>query len=295
MKYYICTDGSTVSGPFSKSVIKTMVESGDIDENCFVCGEESEDWTPLKSLNLEKSGTQKIQNLPNQDDNSKIQAEENHLQALDRLVQCQTQLEINGYRNSEIEMLANDGLEFVNAALDSDSDNPKYLNTKGLLYSDGLGNTTAGLSYINHAYQLAPNDIQIKQNFRNLTGQADKTEPKSEGFSPLKLTASIILTSILVWYIFVHGSSLMDFSVTSSPTKQEWLSDFSQAGQILPGGSIMFNRHRLYDVLGEPDRTQSLGDTVYLYYECSDGMIQIETSQFMLNSSSTVTGRINTY
>jgi hypothetical protein len=80
----------------------------------------------------------------------------------------------------------------------------------------------------------------------------------------------------------------------STITKQEWLSKATSAAQFLSGGQIVINRDVLFRAVGEPTSTQSQGDTVYLYWDCADGRIQIVAPDPNLAQRSIV-GHINTY
>lgn len=73
-----------------------------------------------------------------------------------------------GTRNAETDQLARNGIEFIEAALKLVPGSPAYLNTDGLLIADGLGDRKLGLEILQKAAELAPDDIQIRQNIRDL-------------------------------------------------------------------------------------------------------------------------------
>lgn len=99
-------------------------------------------------------------------------AEQLHLQATFRLHECQAHYKVYG---SRLGKPANDGLEFVEAALRLFPDNPKYLNTKALLLADGLGEMNGGMEILRQALRIAPDDIQIRQNLRDVNAALDNS------------------------------------------------------------------------------------------------------------------------
>jgi len=68
------------------------------------------------------------------------------------------------YRPNNVLEKALNGIEFIDAALKISPQNPKYLNVKALLYADGLGKSELGISILENAAQISPNDIQIQEN-----------------------------------------------------------------------------------------------------------------------------------
>jgi hypothetical protein len=104
--------------------------------------------------------------MQSQDDIAK--AEQLHLAAQFRYNEINAHIKVYGTRNAETKQLARNGIEFVEAALKIVPDSPAYLNTYALLIIDGLGDTKLGLEILLDAAQLAPDDIQIQQNIRDI-------------------------------------------------------------------------------------------------------------------------------
>lgn len=63
-------------------------------------------------------------------------------------------------------------------------------------------------------------------------------------------------------------------------------------GLPLPGNTSVAS---FKSTMGEPDKTQSVGDYTYWYYSCSDGMIQIVLDTPVLSYYGAMTGSFNTY
>jgi tetratricopeptide (TPR) repeat protein len=95
-------------------------------------------------------------------------AEQLNLQAELRCIKIQSHIKVYGRRNAAIEQEARNGIEFIEAALKLFPESPRYLNTYALLLADGLGKKKLGLEILEKAAQLAPEDIQRKQNIRSL-------------------------------------------------------------------------------------------------------------------------------
>ena len=103
-----------------------------------------------------------------EDDDAKVKAAQLNLQAGQRYIRINAHIKVYGSRNDETEQLARNGIEFIEAALKLVPDSAACLNTYGLLVADGLGDKKLGLEILEKAAQLAPDDIQIQQNIRDL-------------------------------------------------------------------------------------------------------------------------------
>ena len=99
-------------------------------------------------------------------------AEQNHRQARYRLTMIQSHVRTKGRVNLDREQEARNGIEFIEAALKLFPDNAIYLNVYALLLGEGLGQKKLALEILDKASQLAPDDIQIKQNMRSLKAPA---------------------------------------------------------------------------------------------------------------------------
>jgi hypothetical protein len=86
-------------------------------------------------------------------------------------------------------------------------------------------------------------------------------------------------------------------------SKTEWLRAAQQASArqggangMLPGfGQIAVSKDALFGAVGPPSDVQMVGGDVLLYWECSDGTIQISTSASAYNYAGQVVGRLNAY
>ena len=106
------------------------------------------------------------------DANAKAKAEQFNCQAELRYIKIQAHIKVYGHLNTEMKQEARNGIEFAEAALKLIPSSPKYLNTYVLLLADGLGQKKMALEILEKAAQLAPNDIQLKQNIRGLKAPA---------------------------------------------------------------------------------------------------------------------------
>jgi tetratricopeptide (TPR) repeat protein len=118
-------------------------------------------------------------------------AEQLHLQGTFRLNECQAHYKVYG---SRLGKQANDGLEFVDAALRLFPDNPKYLNTRALLLADGLGQIDRSIEILQRARRIAPDDIQIRQNLRDANAALENSRT-------MTVVAIIIVVLIVVGII----------------------------------------------------------------------------------------------
>jgi hypothetical protein len=120
-------------------------------------------------------------------------AQQLHLAAQQRYIKINAHIKVYGTRNAETEQLARNGIEFVEAALKIVPDSPAYLNTYALLVTDGLGDTKLGLEILQKAAKLAPDDIQIQQNIRDI--QASGRVPHA---STVGVIAFIVVVAIVI-------------------------------------------------------------------------------------------------
>jgi hypothetical protein len=79
-------------------------------------------------------------------------------------------------------------------------------------------------------------------------------------------------------------------------TKAEWKAKLSQHfGNLAQMGVIAgFNANDFKKLMGEPSKTQSVGQSAYWYYGCSDGTIQLELNSGALMAG-LMQGKINDY
>lgn len=171
-RFYYTTDGSDVNGPVTSDWLWENVNSLQLDPAISVCEDGTEDWLPFTSLPDSVFSARILTQSSKQTQNT-IEAEQLHLQAQHRLIECQSHMEVYGHRTDKVTQSAQDGIEFIDAALKLAPNNPIYLNTKGLLLSDGLGQKDLGMSFLNMAADRAPKNIQIQQNIRNLTQRSE--------------------------------------------------------------------------------------------------------------------------
>jgi len=75
-------------------------------------------------------------------------------------------------------------------------DSPAFLNTDALLVTDRLGDTKLGLEILQRAAQLAPDDIQIRQNIRDI--QAGGRVPHMNSVGIIVIAVIIVVGLILI-------------------------------------------------------------------------------------------------
>ncbi len=67
--------------------------------------------------------------------------------------------------------------------------------------------------------------------------------------------------------------------VTATMTKQEWKAKvktaFPEKTGMIGIGVISCDEKEFYEVMGKPAKTQAIGNDAFLYYQCSDGMLQL--------------------
>jgi hypothetical protein len=90
---------------------------------------------------------------------------------------------------------------------------------------------------------------------------------------------------------------------TIAPSKAEWMQAVAQASArqggtngMLPGfGSLAISKDALFRAVGQPTGVQMVGSDALLYWECSDGTVQVATPVGMYSYGGQIVGRINLY
>jgi len=97
------------------------------------------------------------------------------------------------------------------------------------------------------------------------------------------------------WKILTLSLLVGFSSCTPRVSKEQWRSRVPNQTLAKFTGLIICQKSDLYRAVGEPSKTQTLGDTVYLYWPCRDGGIQVECKAISLNAGGLINGKINDY
>lgn len=168
-------------GPIPSSELKRLAEAGELTSSDLVWKEGLPKWVKASSIEGLFSAEDRSLTLPpfpaeavEEEPTSLSQgfltpelhakAEHNHLQAQFKFNECQAHLGVYGNR---LVSVAEDGLEFIEAALRINPESSAYWNTKGVLLTSGLGEHQKALDCFRRALELEPDSIVIKQNIRN--------------------------------------------------------------------------------------------------------------------------------
>jgi len=93
------------------------------------------------------------------------------------------------------------------------------------------------------------------------------------------------------------GNPQTNQSVASKTvTRSQWRTKLSDKFGALPkAGVVACQKTDFVGLMGSPSRTQTIGDTAYWYYDCSDGTIQLEMQAVPLSVANLMSGKINDY
>ncbi|MBE7159022.1 MAG: hypothetical protein INR62_11420 [Rhodospirillales bacterium] len=80
----------------------------------------------------------------------------------------------------------------------------------------------------------------------------------------------------------------------STLTKAQWKDKAARTFGWFSAVPLQAPAARFQEVMGKPDHTQTIGDDVFWYYECSDGSIQMEMDPYVLQMN-TIQAQINDY
>ena len=78
-------------------------------------------------------------------------------------------------------------------------------------------------------------------------------------------------------------------------TREEWIAEVPNAQTVAMTGQIQCRKSDLFAAVRNPDNTQSVGDMVYVYWECSDGEIQVQCSALAYKAHGMVIGTVNEF
>ncbi len=159
--------GGERHGPVSVMQLKQLARNGELQPSDLLWKKGLADWVPASKVKGLVPEQTEPPPLPDTlvDHNLLARAENNHLQAIFCLNECQAHLQVYG---THLVDKANDGLEFVDAAVQDFPNSSSYLNTKALLLSDGLGRHQETLAVLRKAFELEPDSILIKQNINKI-------------------------------------------------------------------------------------------------------------------------------
>lgn len=72
------------------------------------------------------------------------------------------------------------------------------------------------------------------------------------------------------------GKPSVDLKNPGAISKEQWKTALGRINPVFAqGGVIQMRKDNFIEIFGEPQKTQTVGDSVYWYYQCSDGFIQL--------------------
>ena len=132
----------------------------------------------------------------------RAKANQLNLQAGQRYIKINAHINVYRSRNAEIEQLARNGIEFIEAALKLFPNDANYLNTYALLLADGLGQKQLALEVFERATQLDPDNIQIRQNIRAVAVNDPAPRALSAGTVVAIFVALAVIAIIAIAMVF---------------------------------------------------------------------------------------------
>lgn len=166
--FYMLPGDETIHGPESADKLWAEVNDGRLTPNMVVSESGQDGWLLFSALTDDAFSPQIVVRAAQQSANLS-QAEQLHLKATFILNEIQAHISVYRVRNAEVEAKAHNALELVEEALRLMPKRSNYLNTKAILLAEGLGKHAEGMTVLQHAAEIAPDDVQIQQNLRNLS------------------------------------------------------------------------------------------------------------------------------
>jgi tetratricopeptide (TPR) repeat protein len=165
--FYMLPGDETIHGPESADKLWVEVNEGRLTPNMVVSESGRDGWLLYSALTDDAFSPQIVVRAAQLNANL-AQAEQLHLKATFILNEIQAHISVYHVRNAGVEAKARNALELVEEALRLMPRRANYLNTKAVLLAEGLGKQEEGMAVLRDAVEIAPDDIQIQQNLRNL-------------------------------------------------------------------------------------------------------------------------------
>jgi tetratricopeptide (TPR) repeat protein len=165
--FYMLPGDETIHGPEPADKLWVEVNEGRLTPNMVVSESGRDGWLLFTALTDDAFSPQVISRAAQLNANL-AQAEQLYLKATFILNEIQAHISVYHGRNGEVEAKARYALEFVEEALRLMPRRANYLNTKAILLAEGLGRQEEGMAVLREAAEIAPDDVQIQQNLRNL-------------------------------------------------------------------------------------------------------------------------------
>jgi tetratricopeptide (TPR) repeat protein len=137
------------------------------------------------------------------DADARAKANQLNLQAGQRYVRINAHIKVYRSRNAETEQLARNGIEFIESALKLFPNDPAYLNTYALLLADGLGQRELAMEVFERATQFDPDNIQIRQNIRDLQAAGPAPRATQESFLPKTSAEKMFVVAFLIMVVIM--------------------------------------------------------------------------------------------
>lgn len=109
----------------------------------------------------------------------------------------------------------------------------------------------------------------------------------------LAIVAAMIIGAFIVGG---NGSSSPGVPGKHLPTKAEWMQKATAVADrgYQMSGVLLVPVKTLYEAVGEPASTQTVGSDALLYWDCEDGQIQLVAPDGFLRTQGMIAGKINT-
>jgi hypothetical protein len=78
-------------------------------------------------------------------------------------------------------------------------------------------------------------------------------------------------------------------------SKGQWRAAVPQNGTLLSYGQIICNKEALFQAVGQPTHEEAVGDDVNLFWDCSDGQVEVVAVRGPYEATGLVTGKMNEY
>ena len=119
--------------------------------------------------------------------------------------------------------------------------------------------------------------------------------PLKRKTEPVTLAIYCIVAVLALFLIFSDGSSSSSSVSTRARSKAEWMSAARSSGVHIVAAGIWGRSELLYTSVGRPHESQNIMNDTYLYWNCSDGQIQLVTNRAALEMNGELSGNVNSY
>lgn len=135
----------------------------------------------------------------------------------------------------------------------------------------------------------------LTQTVKATGGLCRKCAPVRKNSTASIVFACVAIAVIVLWIATTETGGSQKQQHPRVPTKSEWISQVPNARHTQLTRQIICSRAALFQAVGSPYRTSTVGNSMSLHWRCSDGEIQVVCQKLAYTAGGQVVGDVNDY